>query len=69
MTFWLRALDRDNRFRYPPVSSSFDICKVFWLRRGVLEQIFATRFWYDKVGGDHTLFENYEFQTQTRHFA
>ena len=49
-TFWLPALDPDNRLRYPPVSLLRDMCWWLWLGRGVPEQFLEVRFVLLKLG-------------------
>ena len=58
ITFWLPALNPDNRLRYLPVSLSRDVCWWFWLGRGVPEKIFDMRFLRIKVGCKNRNFEN-----------
>ena len=47
--FGLLFLNADNRFRYPPVSLSRDLCWWFWFGRGAREQLFDTKFGDVKV--------------------
>ena len=49
-TFWFIALDPGNRLRYPLVSLFFDMRLMFWLGRGVWENLFDARFFEVKVG-------------------
>ena len=62
-TFWVIALDPDNRLRYPLVSLGFDMRGRLWYRPGVRENLFDIEFWEVKVGGEHhflqiSIFEN-----------
>ena len=50
VTFSLPALDAVNRFRYPPVSLSRDMCWWLWLGRRVPQQFLAKDLCTSRLG-------------------
>ena len=57
-TFWLTALDSENRLRYPSVSLGFDMRGRSWLSPGVWENLFDIEFATPRSSGECQVLQN-----------